>query len=363
MVKKLLYVIYSFLFPLFLLSCQNETHGYGKAASLSCLQTKSSLSPDNLEKEKMHLSLGYMYLDNRRWYEAASNFQKCCNHHDPNIRAAGYKGMYRVALETDDTLNASRYQSIIQLHDDSIRTIYQHEQLLSLHHQIETEKLKNENQQIKNRQQKDTILFLIAVATLLVLLIAAIILHYRIRYKTARQLAQTQRQIQKNLQEIERYKKDKESDHKLLSQKISQLTTKNDNLLRKLYEQEADFHEQAAILISDHVIPEDTLLILLQRIKYESSYRNIPTEKEWKQLFQLTDLVYDLFYEKISRYSSLSLNDKKYCCLFRLRIPHTDIAALFNVTPQSVTAARRRIKEKINTDKQQLAKEEILNTI
>ncbi len=73
------------------------------------------------------------------------------------------------------------------------------------------------------------------------------------------------------------------------------------------------------------------------------------SDKEWEQISTLIESVHPQFVSRLkSICPSLSAYDIKHCACIRLNFETKEIARFFNVKPESIQTARRRLKKKLN---------------
>jgi len=72
-------------------------------------------------------------------------------------------------------------------------------------------------------------------------------------------------------------------------------------------------------------------------------------ELQWHEIIHTVDQLFDGFSVRLHiDYPSLTEEDIRYCCLFKLRLSNSVISSLMGISPSSVTKRKQRIKEKIN---------------
>ncbi len=72
-------------------------------------------------------------------------------------------------------------------------------------------------------------------------------------------------------------------------------------------------------------------------------------EMQWHEIIHTVDQLFDGFSVRLHiDYPTLTEEDIRYCCLFKLRLSNSVISSLMGISPSSVTKRKQRIKEKIN---------------
>lgn len=323
-------------------------------------------------------SLSDIYLQLTQ-YDKAKAYANRCASQIKNIatKAAYYDLLYRIEKESGNYQKAIEYNELYITYADSLDDQTIREELMEMQQKYENAKLRAENRKILNRELKNKIIILTIICGLLALIVAIIFVHYRIKYKLQRELSNNKKQYLRNLQEIDRYRQelliyerkikrlqdDLQRNETAYLQKAEQnesirnsLHSEREKLMKEICllqkSQKEREERNRNLLIKNELLAtelnHDFLLTLLHRIKYEPTYAVISRAKEWQCLYELMNLVYDSFYDKLCSFH-LSEHEKEICCLVRLGLSNDNIALIYNSASESVSKAKTRIKKKIVT--------------
>ena len=71
-------------------------------------------------------------------------------------------------------------------------------------------------------------------------------------------------------------------------------------------------------------------------------------ESQWPEIFESINIVYPNLIGRLRNDFSLTDSDLLMCCLIKLQLNNSTIAALTAISPSSVTKRKQRLKERIN---------------
>lgn len=323
-------------------------------------------------------SLADIYLQLNQ-YDKAKEYANRCASQIKNIatNAAYYDLLYRIEKESGNYQKAIEYNELYITYADSLDDQTIREELMEMQQKYENAKLRAQNRKILNQELKNKIIVLIVVCGLLALITAIIYIHYRTKYKLQRELSNNRKQYLLNLQEIDKYRQELLVYERKMQQIQNKLQCNETIYLQKAKQNEAirnSLHSEREKLVKEisllqksqkereeknrklltknellvTELNKDSMLTLLHRVKYEPAYAIISNAEEWQCLYELMNLVYNSFYDKLCSFN-LSEHEKEICCLVRLGLSNDNIAAIYNSAPESVSKAKTRIKKKIAT--------------
>lgn len=276
------------------------------------------------------------------------------------------QGKYQKAYEaqvlftqlSDSLLNIESIRGIVlldanykfQQQKDSLRQVQNREKVVLQSHQI-------------NNRWWIAFLVVSVVASLLVIL--ALISRQKNRRKQVAQAIELQQVKEQLLKEQlytkkveekilqEQLQEDKEAQQQLqlnLESKDFELTKQTLYLLQKrqLLDKIVDELKEIAKLDSPSV--KDRLKDLVKAVRKEMS-----TREEWQNFTQTFEMAHPGFFNRLQlRFPELTDNDLKLAALLRLGFDTKELAAILNITPDSVRKARTRLRKKLALDEETL---------
>jgi DNA-binding CsgD family transcriptional regulator len=201
--------------------------------------------------------------------------------------------------------------------------------------QLETEKLRIENQALvsKTQIQNRNLLILILIILIIISLFTLGTFFYRKRKE-------------RKIENENASKLTKKID--LLS---SQLNTKNRELTSKalmISSNNKTFHE-IVTEIDEFLNDESNDKKKIRQLK--NKLQSISEEESWNDFLQHFEEVHPEFYKKITeKFSSLSSSEQKICAFLKMNLNTKEIAQITNQTTKSVEVARTRIRKKLGID-------------
>ncbi|MGB3183062.1 MAG: two-component regulator propeller domain-containing protein, partial [Cyclobacteriaceae bacterium] len=191
----------------------------------------------------------------------------------------------------------------------------------------------------------DTLLFKIAVA-MLVVLILGLVYRNRIRHERKRIHWQANADRLKREQEIIRLRNEKldaELDHK--KKELASSTLHN---MHRNEELNLVSSELKTILPRLKGNPEERRIKkLVETIDY-----NIKDADNWEHFEKNFNLLHEEFLQRLMEaYPRLTHKDLKICAFIRMNFDNKEIARMLNITPKSLGVSRTRIRRKIDLDK------------
>ncbi|MEG1916205.1 MAG: tetratricopeptide repeat protein [Muribaculaceae bacterium] len=183
------------------------------------------------------------------------------------------------------------------------------------------------NQQLKIKNQRNYIFFLIALTTLLFMLIYQLYRSNRLKKKAL------QLEIDKVNQELEYSQKEMVS----ATLKMVQKSESDAYSIKVLKEIEQNTNKEG----------EDSIRSLISYYKNKSAYTN------WEEFELLFLKVNNDFYDKLNqRFPELTLNERKLCVFFKLNMTSKDIAQITFQSEEALKKARTRLRKKLGLDRE-----------
>ena len=250
----------------------------------------------------------------------------------------------KILSETHNKLNdyklAYNYLILHKNIEDSLLTIEKFKALEDIQakyklEQLETEKLRIQNQALtsKNEIQNRNLLILI----LIILIVISLFILGTFIYKKRKEKIIEKENANKLTKKID-----------LLN---SQLNTKNRELTSKalmISSNNKILHE--IVLEIDGIISDETGDKKKIR-QLKNKLQSISEEESWKDFLQHFEEVHPEFYKKLNEnYTLLTQSEQKICAFLKMNLNTKDIAQITNQTTKSVEVARTRIRKKLGID-------------
>jgi tetratricopeptide (TPR) repeat protein len=229
-----------------------------------------------------------------------------------------YQNLYNLSRAKADYKNATRYGDSLLAYKDSLSTIQDKKAFNQALLKLETEKHRNELNQLEERRKQQILLRNCLLAGLVLLTLIALLWFNRQVLKRNKEKELAQQQLQFAEQELISFTR--------------QLNEKND-LLEKLRDEmnQENYH-------NDREGNIDKLLT-----------STILTEYDWKKFRQLFEKVYPGFFIRLKeKMPDLNASDIRLLALTKLQLPPKNIASMLGVTYDAVKKARQRLRKKIN---------------
>ena len=161
--------------------------------------------------------------------------------------------------------------------------------------------------------------------------------------------AEMERQRHLTVRQIEKNKKDIAD----LQQQLEIAQNNNDTILAGRLRQDTDVlladngYIEASINQRRRFLDQLHASRLYQSLLIEDGDKSPLTDEEWVELAQMIDNAYDNFTERLLRHTSLSVVERRVCCLVKLGISPTVIASVLPRTKSAVSKIRSRLHFKI----------------
>ena len=375
------------------LGYQSHQYYYDIQAEIALVYTNSG----NLEKAlnilksfpvKYQLTslMGTNYLSLNQQDSAFFYLNKALNTDNPYTKKAVYESLYKLGENPKYQQYLKMYCDSLLFYNDSIMILDKGKEIIAYKEKYDHQRLINEQQRLK-LEKAETQRILIVVTLCLVMLVAITIYLYQkrlVRKETTircqseqlqtymLQLHENESRLMQNRQYMQELKtqlaahEDDAGIHREQQEQMDRLEAENSSLqttilslqqrigeyssrlsnARKDMDQLRNLSEEALQLrererqLTDRLVDRHPLMAELQ-----SRSRTL-SEEEWQELVQLCDDTWDGFTVRLQRLCpQLTDQELRLCLLIRLRLSNAQQAAIFAVSPASVSQKKFRLKK------------------
>ena len=308
---------------------------------------------------------------------------------DVYTKALIYELLYKIGDNPKSHQNLKMYCDSLLYYNDSIMALDKGKEIIAYKEKYDHQKLINEQQRLM-LEKAETQRILIVVTLCLVVLIAITIYLYQkrlVRKETTirrqseqlqaymLQLHDNESRLMQNRQYLEELKtqlaahENDADEHREQQEQMERLEAENSRLqttiqslqqrigeyssrlsnTRKDMEQLRNLSEEALKLkererrLTDRLVDSHPLMAELQR-----KCRTL-SEAEWQKLVQLCNDTWDGFTARLqARYPQLTEQELRLCLLIRLRFSNVQLAAIFAVSPASISQKKFRLKKHLS---------------
>lgn len=246
---------------------------------------------------------------------------------------------------------------------DSIGTIYEREQLLSWESKYKLQKEQLQKEKARNEALIRTMGYLSFVIVLLILLS----LFYYLKKKEEKRREEQYRWftgiLEENRCRLEEYQAELFSNSARIGELQQALDENRDTCqinaelrqeLAYYTAREADIrrNEKMLRIREEKLLSESSTkaVILLNRMKSRPQYLPLQAVEDKQALFEFIDILYDGYASDVQSVSSLTERDRELCCLMRLGFSTAQLSVFYGISPGSVTKAKYRIREKMESE-------------
>lgn len=288
---------------------------------------------------KAYFELGEIDLAKKHYTEAVQDFKRL----GMRIKLAQvYDALSLLEYREDNFKDAFEFKSLELTINDSL-FVNQNDLLFEVQSQEATKKI---NIQQKAEQINWLSLNLIFLVVLVGLFLGLVYLnHQRLRgAKRHTMLVNENLVLEKELQN-KRFHEEKlmqqlEFNAKTLTTNTLNMIQKNEILLQ--------IKEKAEILKTS--FPEEFLPIKVKDLIHLVNF-GLNIDKDWDNFKMHFEQVHTDFFDQLkAKYPHLNSGDLKLCALLKLNLDTKEIAAIMNISPQSVKVARSRLRKKLELD-------------
>lgn len=277
-------------------------------------------------------------------------------------KQAAYRKLLELAIEQGNTKQAPRYLHGFLQYTDSIEQVTQTETIHRMHSLYNYQLREKENNLLKAANNRQTSWIYIISGGLAIALLSFIAYRQynkRKRLELERQLDKLrtiEKENRENIESLERYKAQKEELEKDLtsayipenSPQKRQINQKIE-LLNHILQQKAIENEQEKEA-QDYLFNSDLYRKLQERANSARGEAYVNPE-EWELLKELISPAYPNFFERLHSLHTPNENELHVCLLIKLQFRQADIARLLQLKPESISSIRRRLYQKVTTEK------------
>ncbi len=276
------------------------------------------------------------------------------------------KSISDIHRQQHDFENALNYYLKYNEIKDSVFNYEKHRQLAEFEARYEIEKKEKENELLRQDakiQRKQKIIIIISGIALLFLAVSFIILFYFKRKSLIQNNKLHEKEIQ--LHQFAMDKKEKENHHlqnvlfaeaqinKLQTEKLQQknreLSTATVHILNK-NEVLGNIRKLTTDWMTDDKFNKTTCLPKLIR----EVDNNTDLDEQWDQFKMHFESVHKGFFKRLMQtHPNLTQNDLKLCAYLRMNLSTKEIAQMLNISPESVTTKRYRLRKKLGLEKEE----------
>ena len=375
---------------------RNNEYYYDVQSEIALVYTNSLQYEKSLEilktfpKIYQHYSLiGINYLMLNQYDSAYLYLNKALNTDNVYAKKTIYSSLYELADTPQYRKYLKTYCDSLLFYTDSVMSLDKGKEIVAYKEKYDHQKLITEQQRLK-LEKAETQRILIVVTLCLVVLIAITIYLYQkrlVRKETTirrqseqlqdymLQLHDNESRLMQNRQylvelktqlaahdnDADEHREEQEQMEKLeaensrlqttiqsLQQRISEYSSRLSNT-RKEMEQLRNLSEEALKLkerehrLTDRLVDSHPLMAELQK-----KCRTL-SEAEWQKLVQLCNNTWDGFTTRLqTRYPQLTEQELRLCLLIRLRFSNVQLAAIFAVSPASISQKKFRLKKHLS---------------
>ena len=303
------------------------------------------------------------------------------------VRAA-YQGLYYVSRDNHEYEKMSVYCDQLLNYQDSIQTLNKSSELAEMQKKYDQQKIINENSQLE-MDKKNMINIILLAGIGIVVGIAVMIYIYqkkllrkeRLLQRKEEEINQNTIKIQENemiiarnrnrmeelamqIEENKEVQEQLEEEHKALveiQQQNESLKQENETLQDNIDKYSFTLNEKSNKLKRLEILAKEN-----QRLRDRETYlsnllikdirviKNLKDKKapidvlQWEEIKKNIDLLFDNYTIRLSQViPSITESDLQICCLIKLRFSNPTIASILNISPQSVSKRKFRLKDRI----------------
>lgn len=289
--------------------------------------------------------------------------------------------LYFLCRDLDKYEDAIKYNEQYWVYKDSIDNINRSSEIAKIQAKYDQEKLLNINNRLENSILWGVVALLIIICVLIYSYQQKLVKKERIikEHKDLLQVRLTQlhenefiihenenligvlsSQIEENIGSQEHIN-DQMSEMERIRQNNATLQTQNEILQEDIKKYISSLKEKGEVLKTyERLTAENTYLFERQRYLCSQLIKHINIldclksdpkyieESQWPEIFESINIVYPNLIGRLRKDFSLTDSDLLMCCLIKLQLNNSTIAALTAISPSSVTKRKQRLKERIN---------------
>lgn len=322
--------------------------------AMDIFENKSGLFGNNGNissgREAYYYIKGFFELASNDINSAEENFRKAIQY---GHLSDGYKGLLRVYRAKNIVDSVFRYSELYEAAQDSIHNRMQIDaihQMAALYNYSRSQK----EAEIEREKARTNRLWIIAIATMAVIVIGGVFLYYRdITKKKKQKISELERDL--NVMRITRaeilgeLQQMKSHDYEgVIASKEMQLLELTEAIERLQAENEK-FKEGSAVREKDNLeqFLNSNIANLFIRKATGKTERVVPTEAEWKMLVSQFSNDNPATYNAFCSGKHLSKSEQRICILLILDIPENVISIMLSSTASSVSNLKARANDKL----------------
>lgn len=335
------------------------------------------------------LLVGTNYLRLNQYDSAYYYLNKALNTNNVYTKKEVYRNLYKLSDSPKYRQNLKTYCDSLIFYNDSVISLDKGKEIIAYKEKYDHQKLITEQQRLKlEKADAQRMMFIITICLIVVIAVVAYLYQKRLVRKetTIRrqseqlqaymvQLHDNESRLMQNRQYMEELKaqlavhEDDADEHREQQEQMERLEAENSQLqttiqslqqrigeyssrlsnTRKDMEQLRNLSEEALKLkererrLTDRLVDSHPLMAELQR-----KCRTL-SEAEWQELVQLCNDIWDGLTTRLqARYPQLTEQELRLCLLIRLRFSNVQLAAIFAVSPASISQKKFRLKKHLS---------------
>lgn len=306
-----------------------------------------------LSREKTHnLLWAYWHYGQNHIDSAITYLKLSLDQYDMKVRVECLRMLAPLEEERGNTLQSLHYYKMLQSVEDSLSRVSQKEMTRKIHAQFNYNHVRQERNEIAIHSHKlERILMIVGTGALLLIIGVALLWQYYIRKNRQRVerekqlLREKNHQYQQSLQTLEENKRRID----VLTQLLVEAQQKDDDDTASKIRQETELLDlQNQGIVNNKRRRE----LMLQELKASAIFKKIMrheklTVEETQTLIDAIDDIYDRFTSRLLMLSRLSDLEIQICCLVKIGIAPSDMAAILCKSKSAVTQSRTRMYQKL----------------
>lgn len=313
---------------------------------------------DISEKSHIYFILGQIYKDREQW-DSAYHYNQLVVH-SGNIEKAyySYKDLYALEKQRKNHTKALEYLEKAQNTRNLMQTISQREAVVQINALYNYQHISDENADLRlnKERQKNIILILVLLLTLLTFAGLALIAYLRKRSRLAleqaqrlkqlaeEQYAKSQTAIRDNERKMEDLKRqlaeaqngNNQSNREMLEMEMKKLQLQNEEIRLSKNEQQQRINS----------FMESNLFRLIQQASLDETI--LIQEQDWKKINEAIDFMYPTFNKHLNEiFPYINVNAKQLCWLTKIGISPMGIARILKRSKQAISNMRTKLSKKI----------------
>ncbi|ADV43219.1 tetratricopeptide repeat protein [Bacteroides helcogenes] len=291
--------------------------------------------------------------DSAVWY-----YNKLLDFGSVYAKRTAYRRLLELAIERNNTKQASDYLHGYLCNIDSIQKLTQTETIYRMHALYNYQLREKENMQLKAENRNKTFWTVVTSGGFIIIIVSFIAFrqYYKRRNLELKQQLEKLQNIEKENQEkiefLEGYKSQKEE----LKKNLTNISIPEGNareqkieLLNHILQQQVIEAEQEK-RAQEHLLCSDLYKKLQERANSVRGEAYI-TSEEWNSVREFISPAYPTFLERLYSLHTPNENELHVCILLKLQFRPADIARLLQLKPESISSIRKRLYQKVTGSK------------